>query len=320
MATIEEIRRLFENAGVPIGSATESPEARLNRILTEVNSGQRSLDAVNTSIQGIAQREGWQPNPYLNQIQQMQQQLATIQGQPVQTGGFDDIFAAQNRMYDRQLADLQSQIAASLGDLSTDRTRSVQDQERAREQAGRSLQARMADQGILRSGINVGAQGRLNEDHLRNLDTITQLYNRGVRNAELQRTSGINQITSGREMSQAEAARRAAQEALAAQQQRAGTVSGLQSSIANLQQLGAPTRAGTNNTANDTMSRIKSMFQSAGVPIAAGGESEQQRLSRIANEISSGRTWESVGTSIGGIAQRMGLTPQPYGGYRPYGT
>lgn len=334
MATLQEIQNIFKQFGVPVASSNESPEQRLNRILNEVNSGARTLQGVTNSVQGIAQREGWQPNPHQAQIDNMQQRLDQLTGPVDQTQArFDPVAAAGYRGLDRQLADLQAGTQFRLGNLLEDRTRSVADTERMNSEALEALQARMADQGILRSGINVAARNNQNQNYLRAVDQIQNLYQRGVTGAELERTSGVNNLNSQRELIQAQAAQQEAQQRVMEEQRRAQTSAQLRSSIDQLTQMGQTGRGP--GQANDITAQVRSMFQTNGVPIAAGGENESQRLARITQEVQAGRPLSGVLASIQGIARQqpqqqtqarpgmgsipIGQTPT-FGTYRPYGT
>lgn len=331
MPTAQEIAAIFNQFGVPIASQTESPEQRLSRILSEVNSG-RTMDSVINSVAGIAQREGWQPNPAVaanaEALAEIQAQIAAIGQTPVTTSnGFNAVAAAETRGVDRTLADLTTSVQQALNNLSQDRTRAVGDVERNQSDMLRQLQARMADQGILRSGINIGARGELNEDHVRNIERIQDLYQRGVTDENFRQSSGTNTLNSQREIIAARAAQEEAAERLGTEQQRAQTLAGLN------QQASQLTAAGQATSGNSVMDQIRQGFLANNVPIATGTESAQQRLSRIASEVDGGRTLDHVLGSIQGIARQQGMQPQTplnwgiyptlgtptYGTYRPYG-
>lgn len=57
MATTAEIRALFDQYGVNIGTATETEAERLRRIADQVNSGERTLESVESSISRISSGE-----------------------------------------------------------------------------------------------------------------------------------------------------------------------------------------------------------------------------------------------------------------------
>lgn len=60
--TQADVQALFNQYGVPIATGTETEAQRLSRIVNEVNSGQRTMDAVEQSIRLIAYNMGLIPN------------------------------------------------------------------------------------------------------------------------------------------------------------------------------------------------------------------------------------------------------------------
>jgi hypothetical protein len=58
--TVDTIRAIFNEAGIPIATAGETEMERLNRLVSQINSGQRTLAEVTTAIQTVG--GNWDPS------------------------------------------------------------------------------------------------------------------------------------------------------------------------------------------------------------------------------------------------------------------
>ncbi len=105
----------------------------------------------------------------------------SVPGPVDQTGlRFNPVYADVFRNLDRQLVGSQAGAQSQLNQLSEQRDRGVYDTEQMAQAARRALTQRMADQGILRSGVHVGARSDLNSDVISAIDSLNQQYNQGV--------------------------------------------------------------------------------------------------------------------------------------------
>lgn len=218
---------------------------------------------------------------------------------------FNAQYAGMYRNLDTQQAQTQADRSSYLNRLTSDYDTTMAESERNQALARRLLQARMADQGILRSGINVGEQGELGEEYLRHIDSLNRARTGGVEDVESSTARALSQLNMQREQLMFNQARdeetRMREDAMAQAQAEAqqAALQRLQAS----QPKPTPTGQLVRPSNNGTTSAVEDLFNRMGVPVeyqngAGNGESAADRLSRITNELENGRSWESLVNSL----------------------
>lgn len=209
---------------------------------------------------------------------------------------FNAQYAGLYRNLDTQQAQLQSDRSTYLNRLTSDYDVTAQEGERNQALARRLLQSRMADQGILRSGINVGAQGTLGEDYLRYMDELSRTKAQATTDVESETARALNGLNMQREQLMFQHARdediQAREDAMAKAQAEAmqAALDRLQAS----QPKPTPTGQLTRQQPTDTnlVGVVENLFNQMGVPVAyqnGAQEAPSDRLNRIAYELESGQ-------------------------------
>jgi hypothetical protein len=245
--------------------------------------------------------------------------------------------------FDAQYNETMNQIAAQQAQLRSQeeqqRRRLAEDAQLAQDEANRfredSLTAnteRMADSGLVHSGINIKAQQDIGEDYMRYTDEIARARSRGEEDlaqwltqqrAELETLRG--QAEAGR--AEREAMRRAIEDMnRAINQTPAPTASGRYPIDMNLAD-GVVDRAGQGQWSSDAnyftdgntlAKRIEDIFVNRNVPIFSHNETDAERLARIVREITEGtinpqtgerefRTLDDVRASVDRIARQNNI-------------
>lgn len=112
-------------------------------------------------------------------------------GVPGQTGwdSFNPQYAAAMRDIARQRAGMLDMQNRSTTRLNEDFSLGLENLGRNREQAVGTLQDNLASNGILRSGINLEQQGRINEGFLRDVNNTTQTRTRALEDLMVELTA-----------------------------------------------------------------------------------------------------------------------------------
>ncbi len=205
---------------------------------------------------------------------------------------FNPQYAGQYRNLDAQQVNVNTERNTGLSRINSDYTRQKQEGTRLQKLAIERLRERMSDQGILRSGVTVGAQSDSEGDFLRYLDELALGKSRGIEDVEMGTQRALTAIGLQREQAMQSQAR---EEAMARQQEALNKAR-------MEQQQPQPTSTGQ---------LVRNAFQQYGVPfvdangVTTGGESADQRVTRIAQSLDSGsRTSENFIDSLKAIQQR----------------
>lgn len=154
-------------------------------------------------------------------ISQLQALLQQQSGPVDQTGlRFNPAYADAFRNLDRSQVAAQTQAQSGRNQMTENYQRSVSDNERLAQAARRALSSRMADSGILHSGVNVGARSDLNTDFIRQLGDMSNQYASGNAGIENNLADAMSQLQSSREGLRFGQARDEVQSRLGEEQQR----------------------------------------------------------------------------------------------------
>lgn len=286
--------RRYRNRPTPTGSPTLRPSV-----------------PVGNKVPGSPVNSGGTPGFQENSGQQL--------GQPVDTPApdrlrFDAQYAPLYRQLDEQQGRLASDYNLQSGRLQMDADAMLRRLGQVRDNDLRANEERMADNGILRSGINVAQQGRIGQD-----------YVGGVNDLEGNRSRSLSDLA--RILSDSLSGLNSQRESLMAQQGRDETMARLQEAEARAQaeaqqrylqnllaQQPQPTPTGnyrppgTSGQPAMDANYVRGMFNSYGVDPSFGanaGESPDQRISRIVQELAGGRTVNNLRNSLTTLRQRM---------------
>ncbi len=131
-----------------------------------------------------------------------------------QMPGYDPAFAAAETSLSRREAGIASEEELARRRMQEDYQLQESEAERARKRVQEELEARMAQQGILRSGINVGEQAEVGEEHQRFIGQLGQRRARGLEDLGRDVTRQREAIQQERAQLQMERARQQAQQQL----------------------------------------------------------------------------------------------------------
>ncbi len=125
--------------------------------------------------------------------------------------------------YESEFNSLQSQLAQLTADTGIATNRTNQDflinKNRLTDQRGdilKSLEQKFADNGILRSGINIAKQAKVGQDYTQDVGDLTQGLARRTEDINRDQTAGTNTILSAQRAAKAASTRRGTDAALAA--------------------------------------------------------------------------------------------------------
>lgn len=125
--------------------------------------------------------------------------------------------------YEAEFNSLQGQLAQLTSDSGVAESRTNQDfllsKNRLTDQRSdilSSLEQKFADNGILRSGINIAKQSKVGEDYTQDVGDLTQGLSRRLEDINRDKTTGTNTILSAQRSAKAASSRRGTEAALAA--------------------------------------------------------------------------------------------------------
>lgn len=226
---------------------------------------------------------------------------------------FDAAYAPLYRQLDEQQGRLASNFQQDSGRLSNSTQAMQRRLEQLRDQNLRGNEERMADNGILRSGINVAQQGRIGQEFLGQTNDLQSQQAMGISDLSRSLSDALSGLNSQREGLMANQARDEMSSRLEEAQARANAEA-QQNYLRNLlAQQPQPTGTGVYQRpqpqANDA-GYVRGLFNSYGVDPGFGanpGESADQRINRIVQELAGGRTVDNLRNSLTSLRERMRL-------------